>query len=40
MSTSVDTLSEQVEAKLAKTGLKVTIGGAPTFIPEHPDGAE
>lgn len=40
MSGSLEAFAEQVEAKLRGTGLKVTMGGEPTYIPEHPEGPE
>ena len=40
MSASVEALAGRVEAMLSEAGLKLTMGGEPTFIPKQPDGPE
>ncbi len=40
MTTSVDELADAVEARLDRCGLKLTMGGEPTFIPHDPGAPE
>jgi uncharacterized protein (DUF2126 family) len=40
MSVAIESLADEVEAKLEDTGLSITMGGEPTFIPEQPEGPE
>lgn len=40
MRRSVELVAEAVESALEKQGLRLTLGGEPTFIPEHPEGGE
>lgn len=40
MRRAVEALADAVEAKLEHQGLRLTLGGEPTFIPKGPEGAE
>jgi uncharacterized protein (DUF2126 family) len=40
MSGPVATLARRVESEIQRQGLKLTMGGEPTFIPRDPDGPE
>ena len=37
---SLQPLAEVIEQRLSKLGVKLTLGGEPTYVPDQPDGAE
>jgi uncharacterized protein (DUF2126 family) len=40
MTTWMDTLAERVQHRLSAAGIRLTLGGEPTLVPENPEGAE